>query len=59
MRKKGTQEFEEFNRAMTTILRADPAKVKAEMEADKRERDEQRKARKSPSASDRASTLKD
>jgi hypothetical protein len=39
-------EYEKFNRAMDTILRADPAKVKAQMKAAKREREETRKARK-------------
>lgn len=31
-------EFENFNKAMQTILRADPKAVKAAMEAEKRER---------------------
>jgi len=48
-------EFDEFNSAMDAILKADPAKVKAQMETDKREREEQRKAKKQPSASDHAS----
>lgn len=56
---KANPQFDEFNTAMDTILRADPAKVKAEMEADKLQREEQRKAKKQPSASDHASTEKD
>ena len=55
---KKTPEFETFDAAMSTILKADPAKVRAEMEADKREREEQRKAKKQPSASGRASSGK-
>ena len=48
-------EFDKFNAAMDKILRADPAKVKAEMEDDKRQREEARKAKKLPSASGRVS----
>lgn len=33
-----TTDFDKFDAAMGTILKADPAKVKAEMEADKQER---------------------
>lgn len=40
-------DFETFNAAMDTILKADPAAVKAAMEADKEKRAEQRKERKS------------
>lgn len=47
-------EYDTFNSAMDTILKADPAKVKAQMEAEKKEREEQRKAKKQPSASDPA-----
>lgn len=36
-------EFDKFNTAMDTILQADPSKVKAEMEAEKQKREEQRK----------------
>ena len=43
---KSNPEFDEFNSAMDTILKADPAKVKAQMEADKKEREEKRKAKK-------------
>ena len=43
---KNNPEFEKFDTAMSTILRADPAKVKEQMEADKRTRAEQRKAKK-------------
>jgi hypothetical protein len=42
---KTSREFQEFNAAMDTILKADPAKVKAEMEADKEAREEARKAK--------------
>ena len=48
---KTSREFQEFNSAMDTILKADPAKVKAEMEADKQAREEQRKAKKQPTDS--------
>jgi hypothetical protein len=36
---------EAFNKAMDSILRADPRKIKAAMEADKRERAEKREER--------------
>jgi hypothetical protein len=48
-------EYDTFNSAMGKILRADPAKVKAQMEAEKKEREEKRKVRKQSSASDHAS----
>jgi hypothetical protein len=51
-------ESKEFDMAMDTILKADPAKVKAQMEADKRERERQREAKKQPSASGRVSSGK-
>jgi hypothetical protein len=35
---KSNPEYENFSRAMNTILRADPKAVKAAMEADKQER---------------------
>jgi hypothetical protein len=35
-------EYKTFDAAMDTILRADPAKVKAEMDADKQQRAEER-----------------
>ncbi|MGA2847706.1 MAG: hypothetical protein ABSE46_01830 [Terracidiphilus sp.] len=60
---KSNHEFDAFNAAMDTILKADPAKVKAEMdagiEASKREREARgerkrgRKAKVQPSASPR------
>ena len=56
---KTSREFQEFNSAMDTILKADPAKVKAEMEADKEAREEARKAKRAPSASGPASSGKD
>jgi hypothetical protein len=39
-------ESETFDAAMDAILKADPAKVKAQMDAEKKEREEQRKAKK-------------
>lgn len=54
---KTTSEYEKFNTAMDTILKADPTKVKAEMEAEKREREEQRKAKRA--SADHASGGKD
>jgi hypothetical protein len=42
---KTSREFQKFNAAMDTILKADPAKVKAEMEAEKHAREEQRKVK--------------
>jgi hypothetical protein len=60
MVKKNTNpEFDSFNRAMDTILKADPSKVKAEMEAEKQRRSDERKAKEQPSASGRASGGKD
>ena len=56
---KTSREYQEFNASMDTILKADPAKVKAEMEEDRRQREEERKAKKPPSAQGRASTGKD
>lgn len=38
---KKSDDFEKFDRAMASILKADPAQVKAAMEAEKREREEQ------------------
>lgn len=43
---KTNDEYDKFSTAMDTILKADPAKVKAEMEAEKRERAKERKAKK-------------
>jgi hypothetical protein len=56
---KTSREFQEFDAAMDTILKADPAEVKAEMDEDKRLREEARKAKKPPSASGPASSGKD
>ena len=47
---KPNPEFENFNRAMDAILKADPTKVRAEMEADKQRRAQLRKTKKQPSA---------
>jgi hypothetical protein len=41
------KEFDKFDEAMKTILRADPKAVRAEMEEDKRQREKQRKTKKS------------
>jgi uncharacterized protein (DUF362 family) len=46
---KRSNERKAFDDAIDTILKADPAKVKAEMEADKRQREEERKAKKDAS----------
>jgi hypothetical protein len=43
---KESSEYEAFNSAMDSILKADPAKVKAQMEAEKKQREESRKAKK-------------
>lgn len=51
-----TTEFENFNRAMNAILKANPKVVKAAMEAEKAERAKKRKAKRSSAA--RASTAK-
>jgi len=53
---KTNPEFDTFNTAMDTILRADPKVVKAEMEAEKGQRAAKREAKKTPSASGHAST---
>jgi hypothetical protein len=37
-----SEEYEKFNEAMDSILRADPAKVKAQMDAEKKEREAKR-----------------
>jgi hypothetical protein len=57
--RKQSKEFKAFDEAMDTILKADPVRVKAEMEADKRQREELRKAKKPPSALDRDSNARD
>jgi hypothetical protein len=56
---KASDEFETFNTAMDVILKADPAKVKAQMEEDKKRREEERKTKKQSSALDRASSGED
>jgi hypothetical protein len=66
---KQTGEFAAFNAAMATILKADPVKVKAGVDAQvqantaereaRGERKRGRKARVQPSASGRASSAKD
>lgn len=53
-----SREFENFNRAMDTILKADPKAVKEQMETEKKANAQRRKAKKS-SASGRASGGKD
>jgi hypothetical protein len=44
-------ELEKFNDAMGQILKADPAKVKAQMEAEKNQREEQRKNKRAEESS--------
>jgi hypothetical protein len=56
---RSNPEFQRFNSAMDTILRADPKAVKEAMEAEKRANAEKRKAKKKPSASGRAVSGKD
>ena len=55
---KHSEEYRNFEIAMDAILRADPKAVKAEMEREKQENAEKRKAKKS-SASHRAASDKD
>ena len=55
---KTSREYQTFNKAMGTILRADPTAVKEALEAEKQANAEKRKAKKS-SASDRDSGGKD
>ena len=55
---KKASEFDSFNSAMDTILKADPKAVKEQMEAEKKANAEKRKTKKS-SASGRASSGKD
>ena len=50
--------YERFNEAMDTLLKADPAKVKAAMETEKKEREETRKAKRAY-VSGRVSRAKD
>jgi hypothetical protein len=42
---KTSREFQQFNTAMDTILKADPVKVKAEVDAEVRASVQERKAR--------------
>ncbi len=42
MKKKSSPEYEAFDAAMDSILKADPVKVKAEMAADKQARSKKR-----------------
>jgi hypothetical protein len=55
VKKMEDQGFGAFDKAMHSILRADPKQIEAAMEAEKREREEKRKTKKQPSASDNAS----
>lgn len=55
---KKMTEKEKFERAMETILRADPKAVKEAMEREKLENAEKRKAKNKPSALGRASSGK-
>ena len=52
---KISKEFTQFDKAMGTILRADPKAVKAAMEAEKQANAEKRKAKKSSSSGRAAS----
>lgn len=52
MMTKPNPEYEQFSNAMDAILRADPAKVKAQMEAEKKEREERRKAKRKGNVDD-------
>ena len=45
---KPSSKYEDFDRAMGEILKADPAKVQARMEAEKKEREELQKAKMVP-----------
>lgn len=45
-----TSKYEQFNSAMDKILKADPKKVKDAMDAEKRERERTRKAKRASSA---------
>jgi hypothetical protein len=42
---KTNPEYEKFSKAMDTILKADPKAVKAAMEADKKQRENERKVK--------------
>ncbi|TCK75262.1 hypothetical protein [Acidipila rosea] len=55
---KKSKEFEQFDDAMNSILRADPKVVKEAMEAEKKANAEKRKAKK-PSTAGRALGAKD
>ena len=59
MELKMESELENFNDAMDVILKADPQAVKEAMEREKTANEEQRKAKKQPSALGPASTAKD
>ena len=52
-------DYDNFNKAMDAILRADPKAVKEAMEAEKQANAERRKAKQKPSASGHASSGKD
>jgi hypothetical protein len=47
---KKSREYSTFNRAMDSILHADPKAVRDAMDAEKRENAAKRKAKKTPSA---------
>jgi hypothetical protein len=55
---KPSEEHQQFDEAMDTILRADPKAVREAMVAEKRANTEARKAKKTPSALGRASNDK-
>jgi hypothetical protein len=56
---KKNPEYDNFNSAMDTILRADPKAVKEAMEPEKQANAEKRKTKQKPSASGRASSGRD
>ena len=55
---KTNLDFNKFDAAMSTILKADPRAVRAAMDADKAANAKKRKTKKQPSASDHASSDK-
>jgi hypothetical protein len=55
---KTSKEYENFSKAMDTILKADPAKVRAQMEAEKKQRKEQREEKATSSSREGSETSK-
>ncbi len=52
-------EYENFNSAMDALLKANPAVVKAAMQQEKKEREDERKVKRSSSVSAPASSSRD